>query len=114
MTDDNYMTEKKFRLFSIFVINISTFVREMWKKPSALSIPAISGRNVENAFACSRHFNRKVNRAGCVTEYIGDIAGDARGRVLLFEGLYAEREEREGFHRAACYVLALSRLGFTR
>jgi len=36
-------------------------------------------------------------RRGCYTEFTGNIAGDARGRVLLFESLYVRREEREDF-----------------
>lgn len=53
------LTGKKFRLFSTFVINYFR-ARKCWKAFG--SILAILGWNVQNTFACSRHFSRKVNR----------------------------------------------------
>lgn len=61
----------------------------------------ISGRSIRNALRCSRHFNRKANHVEGVTEHTGDIVGDACGRVLLFEGMFAgwgeEGKRKEGF-----------------
>jgi len=76
-------------------------------------VSTILERNVENALACSRHFSRKVNRTEGDTQnrYTRNIVRDSRGRVLLFESLCAGKEERKG---VAYYILALSRLGFTR
>jgi len=68
-------------------------------------------RNLESSSALFRPFRAKCRECsrmfstfqqedkprGCCTEFTGNIAGDARGRVLLFEGLYARREEREDF-----------------